>query len=387
MKRSGIVEPKKNRLFFLDHLKVALTMLVVAHHAGQPYGGSNGFWYFHSEQTTQLGKFFSVNAGFFMSLFFLISAYFLPGTFDRKGSGRFLKDRFMRLGIPLVFGFLVIMPIIMYYYFINFREYGTLSFLDYYLQVYFGIDGQPENWTGPSWPDMQFGHLWFIEHLLVYAVIYTLLRLTMKKEFSYEKRPLKNIHLFIFTIVVAILTFLVRTISPIDQWTGLLGFIQIEYAHFPQYASFFILGILAFRNNWFVTLTSKVGLTWLIIGLALALSRYSGLYTVYGPGGLNFNTLNYAFFETFMCTGLCIGLVYIFKRYFTKNNPLLNVLSENSYTVYIIHVPVVVGMQYSFQTININGMSKFLLVSLLGIMFSFLASYVIRKIPHMKKVL
>ena len=41
-----------------------------------------------------------VNAAFFMGLFFLISAYFVPSSFERKGTWTFLKDRFLRLGIP-----------------------------------------------------------------------------------------------------------------------------------------------------------------------------------------------------------------------------------------------------------------------------------------------
>ena len=77
----------KQRLDYLDNLKVALTCLVVAHHAGQPYGGSGGFWYFQPQNGPQieLGRFFAVNAGFFMSLFFLISAYFLPSSLSKKG--------------------------------------------------------------------------------------------------------------------------------------------------------------------------------------------------------------------------------------------------------------------------------------------------------------
>src|SRR5690348_10114210 len=114
-------ETRKPRLNFLDNLKIALTMLVVAHHAGQPYGGSNGWWFMNSKQTTHLGHFFAVNAGFFMSLFFLISAYFLPASLEKKGGARFLKDRLKRLGIPLLVGFLIIIPILMYAYYENFR--------------------------------------------------------------------------------------------------------------------------------------------------------------------------------------------------------------------------------------------------------------------------
>src|SRR5438874_6121092 len=90
------------RLDYLDGLKVVLTALVIAHHAGQAYGPTGGRWpIFEPERAAILGPFFSVNAAFFMGLFFLISAYFLPASFDRKGASAFLRDRFVRLGIPL----------------------------------------------------------------------------------------------------------------------------------------------------------------------------------------------------------------------------------------------------------------------------------------------
>ena|SRR5438477_77773 len=88
---------------YLDSLKVLLTALVIAHHAGQAYGPTGGRWpIFEPERAGILGPFFSVNAGFFMGLFFLISAYFVPLSFDRKGGSAFLRYRFVRLGVPLL---------------------------------------------------------------------------------------------------------------------------------------------------------------------------------------------------------------------------------------------------------------------------------------------
>jgi len=67
------------RLFGLDKLRVALTFLVIAHHAAQAYGPTGGGWpIFNDERSAILGPFFSVNAAFFMGLFFLIAGYFVP---------------------------------------------------------------------------------------------------------------------------------------------------------------------------------------------------------------------------------------------------------------------------------------------------------------------
>src|ERR687886_1628229 len=92
-----------NRLGYLDSLKLLLTTLVIAHHVGQAYGPTGGRWpIFEPERAAILGPFFAVNAAFFMGLFFFISAYFVPASFDRQGAAAFVRGRLLRLGLPLV---------------------------------------------------------------------------------------------------------------------------------------------------------------------------------------------------------------------------------------------------------------------------------------------
>ncbi|WP_409292945.1 acyltransferase family protein [Peribacillus sp. SCS-37] len=378
----------KKRLYFLDNLKVMLTLLVVVHHVGQPYGGSNGFSYFISEGQTDLGRFFSINAGFFMSLFFLVSAYFLPGSFRKKGVKPFLLDRFIRLGIPLLFGFLVIMPLLMYFYYLNFRDYESISFFHYYYSVYFGLGGKPEKWSGPVFPDMQFGHLWFVEHLLVYAILYALIRKLTKREpeVKYLSR-LTNGKLVLIALLVSAITYTVRIQYGIDHWEGLLGFIQVEYAHLPQYSSFFLLGILAFKYNWFERLDKRIGAVWLIIGVCLAALRYFTNAVPWSPGGMAVSSAVYSLYETFLCFGLGFGLIYLFKRIWNKSNPFLKVLSDNSFGVYIFHLPIAVIIQYSFAGAALTPFLKFVAVSIFTIAAAFLFSMLIRKIPAVRGII
>jgi DNA-binding CsgD family transcriptional regulator len=55
------------RLEYLDSLKVLLTILVIVHHAGQPYGPTGGRWpIFDTERAAILGPFFAVNAGAYL---------------------------------------------------------------------------------------------------------------------------------------------------------------------------------------------------------------------------------------------------------------------------------------------------------------------------------
>ena len=90
------------RLLYLDNLKVCLTVLVIFHHAGQAYGDGGDWAYTPSnpaEIMPWIWHFFSVNAAFFMGLFFLISGYFVPASYDKQGASVFVQKKLIRLGI------------------------------------------------------------------------------------------------------------------------------------------------------------------------------------------------------------------------------------------------------------------------------------------------
>ena len=250
-------------LFFIDNLRIALIVLVIVRHAGQAYGPTGGSWYFENPDRASIpGAFFTVNRSFFMSLFFMISGYFLPASYDRKGTREFLGDRLRRLGWPLLVFFFAVIPVMMYIYYLNFRTYGHIPFLAYYSQVHFGAGGRPPGWIGPTWPDMNFGHLWFVEHLLLFAVCYVIWRLIrppLAGIDSREARPPRHVEILVFAFVLAAVTFVVRIWHPIDKWGAFLGFIQVAFADVPRDLSFFVIGVIAYRRNWFLNMPKKTG--------------------------------------------------------------------------------------------------------------------------------
>ena len=272
--------PDKPRLFFIDNLRIGLIALVVAHHVGQAYGPTGGWWYFtEARHAPVLGAFFTVNRSFFMSLFFMISGYFVPMSFDRK-RGAFLKDRLSRLGIPLLAFAFVVIPVMMYVYHLNFRPYGAISFLSYYVRFYLGHGPRPPHWVGPGRPDLNFGHLWFVEHLLVFAVCYSVWRLmpfSGPRSGRMEQRPPKSVEIVAFAVVLAAVTFVVRLWYPIDRWIAFLHFIQVAFADVPRDLAFFVIGVIAYRRNWFFAMPRKAGMAWLFVGLAACAFCY-GLF-------------------------------------------------------------------------------------------------------------
>ncbi|MEJ2265189.1 MAG: acyltransferase family protein [Anaerolineales bacterium] len=123
------VQPKAaTRLLFVDNIRIFLTILVILHHLIIIYSGSGGWIWYEGRQdeiTSALGSWFTaINHSYFMGLFLLIAAYFVPGSYDRKGAARFLKDRLIRLGIPLAVYSWIIRPLFLY---AGLSAYGDLS--------------------------------------------------------------------------------------------------------------------------------------------------------------------------------------------------------------------------------------------------------------------
>jgi len=379
------------RLWALDRLKVALTFMVIAHHVGQAYGNTGGFWnYENPERWPYLGFFFWVNSSFFMGLFFFISAYFVPGSYERKGGASFLKDKALRFGVPLIIFVLLVNPFLMYVSYINFRG-GTLPFLTYYTRIYFGMAPKPAGFIGPIWPDINFGHLWFVEHLLVYAFIYAVWRLvrrcpaTPAKVQSGAEAP-SDLAILGYAVVLTLVTLLVRTWYPIDDWVFALGFIMSEPAHLPQYLSLFVLGTLAMSRGWLQAIPKARGLRWLWIGIgaiiAGGLVRYHLVTLPQAARGIFMVAA-----ECFIATGLIVGLCTLFRERFNTTTPFWQVLGTDAYGAYLVHVPIVVALQYGTGGMPVGPLPKFLLVTSLGIPLSFFVSHRLRKIPRVDRVL
>ena len=78
------------RMLFIDNIRVFLTILVILHHLMIIYAGSGSFLYTEGRQdtiTAVLGTWFcATNQAYFMGFFFLLAAYFVPGSYERKGA-------------------------------------------------------------------------------------------------------------------------------------------------------------------------------------------------------------------------------------------------------------------------------------------------------------
>jgi glucan biosynthesis protein C len=62
-------------------------------------------------------------------------------------------------------------------------------------------------------------------------------------------------------------------------------------------------------------------------------------------------------------------------------------LSQHSYTVVVLHVPIVVFVAYALRVIELAALLKFGLAAMIVVPLCFDVAYVVRKIPGVLRVL
>ena len=379
-------QPPKSRLFFVDNLRILAIVLVFLVHIAITYGAA-GLWYYTEGQLTGpqyyvFLAFTCICQAFFMGILFLLAGYFTPSSYDRKGPGQFVLDRLTRLWLPVgVFVFLID-PFIQYAL-ISAGVLPSPTGLPMTTEAFLGLFTNPLNGLG-------FGPLWFIEALFFFTLIYACWRLISKNPSRTRSIP-RNLTIAFLAIALGAVSFLVRIWFPIGYVLYPFGF-QLPF--FPQYIVFFIVGVIAFRGNWLLTMPSKTGMHWLrlaviLIAVFLTLLFYAAVTGSVNLffGGFNWQTAFYAFWEQAFAVSVSIGLIVWFREKINSQNRLTKFLSDNSYGAYILQAPILVGLALGLVSLKMPLALKFLVVAPIGVALCFIIAYLVRKIPKVDRVI
>ena len=342
-------EIKDNRLYYLDNLKVFLVVLVIFHHAGQAYGNGGGWAYTpgnSAEFMPWIWHFFSTNASFFMGLYFLISGYFVPKSYDRHGVKDFVRKKLVRLGIPLV-----VMG-------------GMLSLLSGKLEI---------------------GHMWFVESLLVFCLVYALIRRFTPALRNCRIRELPFWSLLAIGLVMGIGSHLIRQVSPQDHWIWPFGIIPmpLEPAHYLQYVMMFTLGVLAGRCGWLEKMSNCTGASSLAVGILFAIGNY-----IRGDGAWNgFVWRWFGIYESLMCIFISFGLLWLFREFANWNGGPWRWCAAQSYGAYVFHLLLMLVLQNATDGLWLGAFGKFLFIGIVTTVLSFVFTWLVRMIPGVRKVI
>lgn len=346
-------ENPDKRLCFVDNLRTWMIVLVVLQHLAEVFG--------------TLFLFMMLNQAYFMGLLFLLSGYFTPGSFEHKGPGTFLRDRLLRLGLPTLLYAFIISPI------------GHLA-----SRTQRSLAG---NAAGSPF---SIGPMWFAVMLLIFDLAYLAWRMIVKSKperLAESTRPgLTFPKAALFTLALAVVTYLLRIAIPYG--TSLLGFPSLEYL--PQYLGFFVIGVVAFRRDWLRTVPGSFG----ALGFALAVLAtvilfpvaLIGLHSAWIGHG-TWQSGIFALWDSIFAVGMSLALITFFRRFLDGGKKIDRFLSRHSFTVYVIHAPIIVSVMLAVRGVHAGVLPKFGLAAVISLPLCFLVAFVVQKIPFADRIL
>jgi glucan biosynthesis protein C len=370
------------RLLFVDNIRWTMVILVLTMHATDTYSPF-GNWYYTDRAESSFGTilFFGIYQSFlqafFMALLFFVSGYFTVQAWKRKTAAAFLRGRFVRLGIPTLLYMLVIGPITQY--FLS-HTWGTGGFAHQWLTHL--RDGEWLSETGP---------MWFCAALLIFSMAFVLIQRALPVRPPTNTLPHHGT-IIAFIIAMAVSTFLVRIVFPENK-----SVLNVHPGDFPQYILMFWAGIIAYRGAWLERFPDRLAVQWSIGALLISMPLLVILLDARGSaqidkqafdGGFNFISAIKSTWEAFVCLGMSVGLLALYRRTLDHQSAWAKYLSENAFAVYLFHPPVLIAIALALHGLSAPALIKDFLLSLSACLATFaLSGLILRRVPLLRKIL
>ena len=370
------------RAYYIDRLRVVMTVLVLVAHVWMTYGAMGSWFYREAWHTASafsvLGTLYIATLqAFLMGFFFLLAGYFTPASYDHKGWKRYLFDRCIRLGIPLLLFGLVLAPVTV-----------ALSGL---------AGGVPfRRSVAAAWRSRDFinGPMWFAQALLLFSLGYGLWRVVAARTGSGApvqrsvSTPSSKVWLY-GALAVGATAYVVRIWAPVD-----MRYFGLWLGQFPSYLFLFGVGAAAWRYDWLSQLGWKQAQRWLVVSIVVwpVLPLVYEVLRLHNSraelvGGTSVPAAVYAVWEPLVAWGLIAAAIVWFRTAFNRPpSRLQSWLSRRAYAVYVIHPPILVAISVLVRPWHGSMLAKLVLVSTAGCAACWLAADPLVRLPGLRRI-
>ncbi|GAB2763110.1 acyltransferase family protein [Rhabdobacter roseus] len=336
----------------LDWLRVLAFSLLIFYHVGMFFN----YWEWHVKnnelsRAIQLPMLFTNQ--WRMSLLFMISGAGVYFALGKRSAGTFLRERTLRIFLPLAFGMFVVVP--PQIYFERLTQGETYSYLEFYQTVF---QFQPYPQGSFSWH-----HLWYLAYIFVYSLVGVPLLLYLRRRPQLTARWAAFFSNPLWLIGLPVLWHWLGQVLLGDHFPTTNDLIHDWNQHF-HYFTLFVSGfILCSQPRFWDTL---VKWRWLTLGLAGVLT--TALYVFYWIPGRSIEGLEVTFYLLLRiinawCTLLAIfGLGY---RYLRFSNGFLTYANEAVYPFYILHQTIIIALAYPLIDSSLSIGAKYLYLAVM----------------------
>jgi glucans biosynthesis protein C len=315
---------------------------------------------------------------YLMSLMFFLSAVFTWPSLSRKGEGRFLRDRFQRLGLPFLFGVTVLVPIALYP---AYRVRAVDPSLHAYIRHYLAL---------PFWPN---GPMWFLWQLLALAVLASVLHRFVPHwieslcHWSRRAAMRPGLYFLVLGFIAALAYVPLALVFTPWRWAT-HGPFGLQFSRSLLYVVFYVAGLAAgargfergllapegmLARRWGLWLAGALTFSVLWMGLTALSMKDNG-----GPVALRI-MVDVSF--ALACTSGCLAALSVCLRFAKSHSRLLESLSGNAFGIYVLHYPLVVWLQYALLGVVLFAPMKAVFVLCTALLLAWALAVAIGSVP------
>ncbi|MFW5488327.1 MAG: acyltransferase family protein [Desulfovibrio sp.] len=355
------------RLYAMDNIRTLMVLCIVLLHACCAYAPSLFWWHARDEGNLLYDLTILGLDTFCLPVLFFIAGLFAQPSYDRHGCSTFLKSKFLRLGGPVVLLAIFYMPTMVYQGYLrrtpapeSFFNYWThwMSFLADWKYVVINTLAQVQRYQDSLSPHP----LWFMSMLLIFFLLYAAVR-QMGLGLKSASRPAWL--LFAAACLCMALGFgIINSLYQVQTWAKLGPFILFQPTRVPIYAMSFVLGVLL-RPNFFSAQNKSAALPgptwgWLVVfvGALLALfATATAFLQVHGPAPFLTGT-THGLLRSFTALAAIVLFSRLGIRLLNGHSRWRQSLAASSYSIYILHMPLVVFVQIALTGLPLPPLLK-----------------------------
>ena len=369
----------KNRIYFLDNLRISAIFLLILLHSAIIFTGWN--WHLSSKKDSEIFRVFCLFVHEWrMPLLFFIAGSSSFLSLKNKSEFEFLKDRARRLLIPLFSGIFILVPPQVYIE----RLDKFSDYISFYPNFFDGI--YPEG-------NFFWHHLWFLGYLFLYSfILYFILKYKILNFDFLEKSLINNkidlklkypidiISYIRISFLIIFILFIAQVILRPFYFNDTHALFN-DWANFSHNFLFFLLGYLYSNYNLYDYFDLSIINNFILGVLSFLLLFLHYYFKIEYNYNLNlYENIIIRFFLKAMMGWFWIAFfIGLFMKFFNYSNDTLKELSIAVYPIYLIHQTIIVVIGYYIINIDINIFLQYIIICLVTIVLSLLFYFLILK--------
>jgi glucan biosynthesis protein C len=342
----------ESRLYYFDNLRALAMIAGVFFHAALAYSPmAHGIWLTADTQQSVMVDWVSWFMHLFrMPLFFVIAGFFVAYLVVNRGMGNMLWNRCKRILFP----FIIFWPLCMWAVIGPMLSAATqvehksplLGMIAY---------GMANPGTPPPPPTTM--HLWFLYNLIFFCLFVWILSYV---NFNWIKQKISQLHPFVLLIIFPLLLTPALTQVPAPMPAPESFFPQLW--SFGFFGLFFAAGYFIYQQENFLDKFKNYSL-FLLFGSLIAYAFYFSLLPTafsFVPAADSFSKkLLLALLEAAIGCWMVLFCLLAGKKFLNVRNRFLRFLSDSSYWIYIVHLPIVFAVQYKLMDMDLSLLAKY----------------------------